>query len=216
MVAVAAPASAADYAADPQPSSAPFNRVAKELDPENPTNQVIAFSTNSSNYGNVFTQYGAAGEKIDNLDNKMEVKYYLVNRTCTLGSPRFQLAIDTDGNGTSNGNAFGYLGDQAFGGGCAMNAWTHEDMTNDAPKWDLSQLGGGMTNTWSEMETFLNGTHPNHRVRRASLVEDNYDSPIGGCAFYDNLQMRDRALNRWEDVAAPQNTSLCSGAPPAS
>ena len=45
------------------------------------------------------------GVKISTLTNQLQLKYFFPARTCAGGSPRFQLAIDTDGDGVSNGNA---------------------------------------------------------------------------------------------------------------
>jgi hypothetical protein len=73
------------------------------------------------------------------------LKYYFPARTCAGGSPRFQLAIDTDGDSSSNGNAFGYVGHVGFGGGCITGAWDFVDLTDAVPsRWDLTQFGLGL------------------------------------------------------------------------
>jgi hypothetical protein len=43
------------------------------------------------------------------------------------------LQIDTDGDGTFDGNAFGYVGRTGFGGGCVSGVWDFVDMTDAVP-----------------------------------------------------------------------------------
>src|SRR5204863_9539667 len=111
--------------------------------------------------------------KIETLTNMINIKYLFVSpRTCDGDSPRIQLLIDP-GDGTGPHNAFGHIGDKPFGGGCAMDMWVYEDMTNAVPKWDLSQFAGSnvfctlensMTCTWQQVVTFFDTAHPNHHV----------------------------------------------------
>jgi hypothetical protein len=179
-----------------------FGAVSKATDPENPSNQVFKFD-NTSTFAGITTQL-EHNIKVHQLDNQVQLKYYFVSpKTCILGSPRIQLAIDTDHDGKSNGNAFGYLGDKPFGGGCAMDQWVFEDMTDGAAKWDLSQFGGGMTNTWDQMEAFFDGTFPNHQVLSSTLVEDPGSATPGssGITYYDTVTMADQTADNWNDVS---------------
>src|SRR5205085_8556407 len=79
-------------------------------DPLNPTNEVISMEPTVAGAIGVAVRKLNPGVKIGTLTNQLQLKYYFPARTCSGGSPRFQLAIDTDGDGTSNGNAFGYVG----------------------------------------------------------------------------------------------------------
>src|SRR5207302_7724045 len=141
-----------------------FGTAKNDVDPQNPFNEVISFDTTDPNaVAGAFRRLGDQ-VKIDMLTNQVELKYLLVGRTCGGGSPRIQLGISGDGDGNFNQfpggpdqNAFGYLGDKPFGGACVPNVWVHEDMTDSAPKWDLSQwVATGrvpacdMTCTWAE------------------------------------------------------------------
>ena len=130
----------------------------------------------------------------EEIDNQVQLKYFFAGtKTCVLGSPRIQLAIDRDGDGDRDGNAFGYLGDKPFGGLCPPNAWTLEDMTNAQQKWDLSQLGGGMTLSWDQMEVFLRTTNPNYQILRGTLVEDPGVGPgSSGITYFDNIVIGNR------------------------
>jgi hypothetical protein len=187
-----------------------FGTAKDDVDPENSFNEVISFDTTDPNAVAGATRRLGDHIKIDQLDNQVELKYYFVGRTCGAGSPRIQLAIDGNGDGKFNQftggpdqNAFGYLGDAAFGGGCLPNQWVFEDMTDSAPKWDLSQFGGGMTNSWDSMETFLNTTFPNHRVRSATLVDDSASFFVAGqgCAYFDLVSTGPRTLTGNEDTS---------------
>jgi hypothetical protein len=172
-----------------------FGAVSIAQDPENSTNEVLAFDATTSTPAGVIRKLHK-GTKVAELDNQVQLKYYFVGRTCTLGTPRIQLAIDTDGDGKPDGNAFGYLGDKAFGGGCVPGQWVFEDMTDNAPKWDLSQFGGGMTNTWDQMEAFF-AAFPNHQVITGSLVDDPYGL---GRVYFDNVVIGNRSIDNHEDV----------------
>src|SRR5207253_6680915 len=165
----------------------------------NQFNEVISFDTTDPNaIAGAFRRLGD-NVQVGMLTNQVELKYYLVGRTCGGGSPRIQLGISGDGNGTFNQfaggpdqNAFGYLGDMPFGGGCVAGQWVHEDMTNSVPKWDLSQWTPlptcDMTCTWTQMVTYFNTFYPNHRVLNANLVDDASGNPFPpgrGCAYFD-------------------------------
>jgi len=166
------------------------------------------------------TRSSVTTSRVDTLDNMVELKYYYVGRTCSAGSTRFQLGISGDGDGTFNQypggpdqNAFGYIGDMPFGGGCIPGAWHYEDMTNSAPKWDLSQWttfgagafctgGNAMTCNWTQMETFFNTVFPNHRVLNEVLVDDSgsFAPTDRGCAYFDLVSAGARTLNNWDDT----------------
>jgi len=173
-----------------------FGNAANRLDPLNPFNEVISFDTRPQ----VTDPTAAAGAfrklgdhvQVGMLTDMVELKYYLVGRTCGGGSPRIQLGISLNGDGKFDHNAFGYTGDKPFGGGCLMNQWVYEDMTDNAPKWDLSKFTPlptcDMTCTWAQMVTYFNTTYPNHEVLDAVLVDDGVASGFAagaGCAYFD-------------------------------
>jgi len=197
-----------------------FGTAKNDVDPQNQFNEVISFDTTDPNaIAGAFRRLGD-NVQVGMLTNQVELKYYLVGRTCGGGSPRIQLGISGDGNGTFNQfaggpdqNAFGYLGNVAFGGGCVPGQWVHEDMTNNAPKWDLSQWtpygagafcgGNAMICTWSQMVTFFNTVFPNHRVLNANLVDDAGGFFVAGrgCAYFDLVTTGARTLNDHTDTS---------------
>jgi hypothetical protein len=197
-----------------------FGTAKNDVDPQNPFNEVVSFdTTDPSAIAGAFRRLGDQ-VKIGMLTNQVELKYFLAGRTCGGGSPRIQFGISGDGDGTFNQspggpdqNVFGYLGDKPFGGGCLMDQWIHEDMTNNVPKWDLSQYatagagvfcgGNAMICTWSQMVLFLNTVFPNHRVLNANLVDDSgsFFAADRGCAYFDLVTTGARTLNDHTDTS---------------
>jgi hypothetical protein len=170
-------------------------------DPQNPTNDVISVDTSGGAIG-VALRNMPPGIKIAALDHQINVKYFFPVRTCAGGSPRIQLAVDRNGDGQFDGNAFGYVGHAPFGTGCVVNEWDVIDMTDNIGRWDLSQLGGGMTMTWDQAEAFVTATYPNHQVLSGSLVDDSalFAPGAAGRAYYDLLTIENRTLEQRQDT----------------
>jgi hypothetical protein len=177
-------------------------------DPENPANDVIKIDTTSPApecnpalaqnciFGTVSRTLNI---KIGQLDNMLEFKAYFQSPRvgCGGGSPRIQLAIDLDGDGVSNGNAHGNFGPLPFGGGCQPpNTWDYQDLTDAAPRWDVTQLiapgelvlpPGTNSNLvpWPLLEMLVS-TFSDHLVCSAALVDDSgWFPPAEGPAYYD-------------------------------
>jgi hypothetical protein len=202
---VAAAASGAWAADDPRNGFLLGGTAQVAQDPENPANQVVVIRTDVDPFFGTVSR--AVNAKIQDLDNMVEFKAWFQNpKSCTGGSPRIQLAIDTDGDGKSNGNAFGYYGAPPNFRNCPMGTWMYEDFTgagdiaitgaplfpstggttpNEELEWDLTQFGGGFYNTWSQVEAFF-GAIPNHVVCSVALVDDTFNIPnMTGTAYYD-------------------------------
>jgi hypothetical protein len=179
------------------------------LDPENSSNDVVKINTSlalgqcapplflNCPFGTVSR---TVNTRIAKLDNMIEFKAFFVPpKTCIGGSPRIQLAIDLDGDGQSNGNAHGNFGPGPFGTGCPPAlVWHYEDLTDVAPRWDVTQLLGageidpldlGAVNPflvpWPLLESLV-GTFPHHMVCTVALVDDTFGAPgMSGIAYYD-------------------------------
>ena len=189
-------------------------------DPENPANDVIVIRTDVSPfYGTVSRTLNV---QIALLDNMLEFKSFFQNRSCGGGSPRVQLAIDLNGDGVPDGNAFGYTGPPFAG--CPPNNWQYDDVTDALPRWDLSQFvvngfppTGAICSTppfstdpaicpfqthsgyipWNVFKTVLSTLFPLHKVCSGALIDDSgWFPPADGTAFYD-LFSAGRAT--WED-----------------
>jgi hypothetical protein len=195
-------------------------------DPENPANDVIRIRTDIPPFfGTVFRRVNV---KADELDNMLEFKSWFETgpppKTCIGGSPRFQLAIDLDGDGDSDGNAFGDTGVNGSGSGCPPETWLYEDLTggdgvtglglfpstgfttpNEEREWALSQLGGpgvpGAGVPWSLAEAFL-ATFPFHLVCTVALVDDTFFIPgMTGTAYYDIISGGRATFEDRHDIA---------------
>jgi hypothetical protein len=182
------------------------------LDLPNPFNEVISFDTTDPNaIAGAFRKFGDHVQ-VGMLTDQLELKYFFHGRTCGGGSPRIRLGISGDGDPRFNQfpfgpdqNAFGYLGDKPFGGACLSDQWIFEDMTNNIPKWDLSQFHApcNQTCTWSQVVVFLNTASPNHRVLSAVLVDDSsgFFVPGRGCAYFDLVSTGRLTLTGHEETS---------------
>jgi hypothetical protein len=193
-------------------------------DPENSANDVIRIRTDVPPFFGTVSR--TVNVKADKLDNMLEFKSWfetgVLGKTCHGGAPRFQLAIDTDGNGTPNGNAFGYFGASPGFTLCPMETWLYEDLTgagdiaitgaplfpstgfvhpNEELEWDLTQFGGAFYNTWSQTETFFNTLFPMHLVCTVALVDDQFAPPMIGTAYYDIISGGRATFEDRHDVA---------------
>jgi hypothetical protein len=190
-----------------------FGTAADRLDPMNRFNQVISFDTHDPNAIAGALKLFGDHVKVNMLTDQLELKYYYVGRTCGGGSTRVQLAISVDGDNRAEGNAFGYIGDKPFGGGCLPNMWVYEDMTDNAPKWDLSQFvpvpACDMTCTWTQVVAYFTTTYPNHRVLNYVLVDDSQSFFFAdqGCAYFDLVSAGGRTLSDWDDTAGGNNAN---------
>lgn len=184
------------------------------VDPENPANEVIRISTlDPPLFGTVSR---ALNVKIATLDNQLELKAYFETvplKTCVGGSPRMQLAIDLNGDGVSDGNAFGYVGSMPFGSGCPSGVWFYTDLTDLVARWDITQLIGPgeivlpplqnpFTVPWDLMESLITTQFPFHRVCSGQLTDDTFGIPgMSGIAYYDLISIGNETWNEWEDTA---------------
>ena len=189
-------------------------------DPENSANDVIVINTLAAPlYGTVSRVLGV---NILALDNMLEFKSYFQGRSCGGGSPRIQLAVDLNGDGVPDGNAFGYTAPPFAG--CIPNRWQYDDLTDELPRWDPTQLatsgfpaaGAICSNplfasnpaicpiqsnsgyiTWTAFKTVLTTLFPTHNICNGALVDDSgWFAPAAGVAYYDIISLG-RAT--WED-----------------
>jgi hypothetical protein len=175
-----------------------------DKDPLNLTNDVISVLTTAAYPAGIGVAFRDTppGFKIAALTNQLQLKYYFDGRSCGSGSPRIQIAIDTNGDGTFDGNAFGYVGHTGFGGGCVTGSWDFVDMTDAVPfRWDLTQFGLGYHN-WQTAVAAVNAAFPNHRVLSGSLVDDSCSFAPTSCgkAYYDLFTFENRTLEQDQDT----------------
>jgi hypothetical protein len=203
-----------------------------DRDPENPENFVVRLRSAFDPADPAAAESGAIVRVFDrrvevwDLDNQLEAKaWFREPHSCGIGSPRMSLAIDRDGDGDSDGNAFGYVGTSPGFVACPMRTWLYEDFTggdsitgagplpsanppgvpgepggppNEELEWDLTQFGGPFYNSWSQVEVFF-AAQPEHRVCAARYVEDFGAPP--GTSYADLVTMGNAVLEGPEDVA---------------
>jgi hypothetical protein len=103
--------------------------------------------------------------------------------SCGGGSPRFQIAIDEDGDGDADGNIFVYLGPSPNYTGCAPGVWTDSgDLLETGKTVDSSQLTGG---TFYDPYDAALARYGENEVLEVQIVAD------AGWAFGDGEQSVD-------------------------
>jgi len=180
------------------------------VDPADSGNKVVRMDVSATTFGFVSRNLDK-GTQVEGLSNQLSFHFrFATGGSCGGGSPRYQLAIDTDGDGVSNGNAFGHAGPFPSFTGCPDDTWLFEDLTDTAMRWDLTQfndeltaisqpsvgtLCGSFVCTWGQVLTVF-GNFPNHRVLTGALVDDTFPGSGRGVGFgfYDNIEIGGRKL----------------------
>lgn len=151
-------------------------------DPENAVNEVIKIRTDVAPYFGTVSR--RLNTKVTKLDNLLEFKAWFLDasglggvigaqKTCFGGTPRMQLSVDTDGNGSADANALGYYGNAFdFFSGCPNEVWMYEDFTGAG---DVAITPTGAP-TCSVCEPSTGRTVPNEEVEW-DLVEFIGDPP---------------------------------------
>jgi hypothetical protein len=110
-------------------------------------NGVYALVSNTGNTDTADDFSGVSYTKADGLTfadvQELSTDYLVRAGGCGGGSPRFQIGIDTDGDGTRNGSIFVYVGD-APSFNCTVGTWqsTGNLIGSGDLRFDTSQLGG--------------------------------------------------------------------------
>jgi hypothetical protein len=207
LAAVAVPvALAAAGGENPPGSKAQFYGTALNGDdPQNAFNDVVSVDTRGGNYGGL-TRKLPNNVKADSLTNELGLKYYLVGRATCGDSPRLSIAIDPDGNSSTDDTVeiYGYSGTGPFGGGCPMNQWVYQDLSQ-TPSWNVQNLplcAPQFGETWTQVVTCLNTSYPDHEVTAAYLDDDAaaYSAAYQGCGYYDLVGLGARTYTDHEDA----------------
>lgn len=127
----------------------------------------------------------------------LSTEFNVTDDDCAGGSPRFQINLDTDNDGDTDGNIFAYLGPQPSYTGCTPNTWLGSgDLLDNSRFLDTSQLGGTFYDTYANaLATYGTAT-----VTGVQLVVDS------GWAFTDGEQT---VLVRNVVVNGPTDASQC-------
>jgi hypothetical protein len=165
-------------------------------DPQNPDNDVVQFNTTAG--GPVF-MFRNMNEVVAELDNQLELKYYMQNRNCGAGSPRIDLGLDTNGDGRADAFLEGHVEDFVCPN---QNTWVYEDLTDDLPRWGSRGLSGGpgpAYEPWDAIEAEF-GAVP---VVYGMLVEDSqvFKADNRGIAYYDLVSIGNFTFEDHSDTA---------------
>jgi hypothetical protein len=187
-----------------------FFGMMDDVDPQNPTNDVISVTTTPATIGVAFRDF-PPGIKITALDTQLGFKYFFVGtRSCGGGSPRVTLLVDANGDrefnqATGDFAAHGHPNPFA---GCPSNEWVYENLTDNGPRWEVTP-GGAVPgipvfpfSTWDALETAVTTFFPNHRVLSGFLVDDSCSFFPASCgeANYDLLTEENRTLENDQDT----------------
>ncbi len=145
--------------------------------------------------------------QIHELDHQLSYKWAFVTpHTCSGGSPRFILLIDSDGDGRFNFAANGQINPPLFSG-CINGVvtpsdgqpspstlpWRFEDATDENFRWDIT--GGVVPGfpaypgaNWDVLEQLISTAFPNHQVLQVRLLEDF--NPLGGPGTLTTISSR--------------------------
>ena len=169
------------------------------VDPQNSgaDNDVARFDTTS---GAPVAMARKMKERVRDLDNQLEFKYFMQNRNCGAGSPRIDLGLDTNGDGSADAFLEGHVQPNFV---CPnQNEWVFQDLTDQLPRWASRGLTGGPGNTFVPWET-LEQTFGDVPVVFGQLVEDSqaFKPDNRGIAFYDSVQLGNQDFEDHNDSA---------------
>jgi len=130
----------------------------------------------------------------------LSTDYDVTDDDCGGGSPRFQVRLDTDGDGLSNGQIFVYIGPVPNFTGCTPGWQSTGNLIGglDA-RWDSTQLGGPFYGTYAQSLAMFGDAD----VIRVLLVVDGSWTQTDGeqTILVDNVTVNDEVL---EDHGAQQ------------
>ncbi len=148
------------------------------------------------------------GIRITALTNQIGLKYYFDKRTCHGGSPRIVLLVDAEGDGLVDFAANGHVAPLTNYTGCVMNKWITEDLTDDLPRWEITNASfPGVPSypylPWKTFAGLVASTFPNHKVRAGFLLDGescSFAPTACGKAYYDLVTIENRTLEIWQDT----------------
>jgi hypothetical protein len=117
---------------------------------------------------------------------------------CGGGSPRFEIALDTNNDGEFDGNVFVYFGPAPNFTDCRLGWQSTGNVigNTDAGRWDTTSFPGGSFGTYAEALALLSGK----RVLAVQVVVDGgWVRPRGEAVDVDNFRVNNDVLRRGLD-----------------
>jgi len=120
---------------------------------------------------------------------------------CVGGSPRFQLSVDTDGDGDHDGNVFVHT--EFAVGGCPGDTGDLTGPAGEIPgTYELGQIGGPVFATYSQAQAYF-AANPGFNIIDITFVVDS------GWAFGDNEQTITVTPTVDVELGEPANKDAC-------
>lgn len=122
---------------------------------------------------------------------ELSVDVLLEEGACAKGSPRFNLRVDADGDGSRDGFVQAYP-DAALGAGCPQGAWASLDGLDDSrATWQGFAVG---SRSPSDAIDALVAEHPDHRITRVDLQFDNTPHEGPATIWFDEIAIHGHEL----------------------
>jgi hypothetical protein len=93
-----------------------------------------------------------SGLTVADLEN-LATDFNVTDDSCGGGSPRFQVSVDSDGDGDHDGNLFVYLGPPPAYTACVPGWQSTGNLADDTDFVDATQLGGLFYDSWLNVRT---------------------------------------------------------------
>jgi hypothetical protein len=141
-----------------------------------------------------------AGITVDEVTQLSYDTFYQSGLSCGGGSPRFQLAVDLNDNGTfepqpggPDGNIFVYAGAVPPFTGCPSGVWIHNDpIAEGGLRWDTTQLGTGI---FYDSRAGAIAAAGAHNVLSVGVAWDSWwMQPGRSIVWVDNIRVNDFLL----------------------
>lgn len=161
---------------------------------------IKAVSPASTSFFTATQQPGATPLRVRDID-ELSFSFLLESGGCSTGL-RFQLRLDTNGDGTNDATIFAYP-KAPFS--CPAGQWVVADVLANGT-WGLGALGGPSSGATKAQADALAG---NATVTTINLVYDN--TPAGtSIAWFDNQRINNAVLREQVDTACPDaNSPTC-------
>lgn len=135
------------------------------------------------------------GLQVDQL-SALSTDVLLEEGACANGSPRFNLRVDTDGDGSRDRFVQAYP-DASQGEGCPQDEWTHLDLLDDQEAtWRVPGVGRLAP---SEAIAALTRLYPANQITRVDLQFDNTGHAGPATIWFDDVAVHDHTLSEPAD-----------------
>lgn len=115
---------------------------------------------------------------------------YLEEGACAAGSPRFNVRVDADGDGSRDFFVQAYPAETSTG--CPTGQWTTADALGSDAEWHVPGHGRLAP---SSAATALVTDHPDHQITRIDLQWDNTGSHGPAVVWFDDISIHEHTFS---------------------